>query len=241
MLPYVAFGIAVVGAILIVIETYRGTGRWAWIAGVLIIGGSVVAVPIVLTAVIPPPGYALDANGIPAGTLMPGSVRLLTPLFNITGGFALALGALYSTYIFMPKKRVIRYDLRAAGIGRFLVNLAIAWSRSRQPRRVRPGRGPRPVRGQSELARPGDDPARDRRLHPVADAGLSRFGITETFFLGELLGVVFLFAGFLVSGRSSASSGPVHPPRVLGAARGRLTVRSRRSAPAQSWTRASVR
>jgi hypothetical protein len=34
---------------------------------------------------------------------------------------------------------------------------------------------------------------------PSVTSGLSRFGITETFFLGELLGVVFLFAGFLVS------------------------------------------
>jgi hypothetical protein len=127
ILPYAAFAIATVGAVLIVIETYRGTGRWAWIAGALIIGGSVVAIPIVLTAVIPPPGYALDANGIPVGTAMPGSVRLLTPLFNVTGGFALALGALYSTYMYMPKKRVMRYDLaRSRGIGRFLVNLAIA-------------------------------------------------------------------------------------------------------------------
>ncbi|MEI7745097.1 MAG: hypothetical protein WCK58_15275, partial [Chloroflexota bacterium] len=31
-LPYVAFAIAIVGAVLICIETYRGTGRWAWIA-----------------------------------------------------------------------------------------------------------------------------------------------------------------------------------------------------------------
>jgi hypothetical protein len=30
-------------------------------------------------------------------------------------------------------------------------------------------------------------------------SGLSRFGVTETFFLGELLGVIFLFAGTLVS------------------------------------------
>ncbi len=34
---------------------------------------------------------------------------------------------------------------------------------------------------------------------PSLTSGLSRFGITETFYLGELLGVVFLFAGFLVS------------------------------------------
>jgi hypothetical protein len=34
---------------------------------------------------------------------------------------------------------------------------------------------------------------------PSLTSGLSRFGITETFFLGEFLGVVFLFAGTLVS------------------------------------------
>ena len=34
---------------------------------------------------------------------------------------------------------------------------------------------------------------------PSLTSGLSRFGVTQTFFLGEFLGVVFLFAGFLVS------------------------------------------
>ena len=34
---------------------------------------------------------------------------------------------------------------------------------------------------------------------PSITSGLSRFGITEVFFLGELLGVVIIFLGFLVS------------------------------------------
>jgi hypothetical protein len=201
MLPYLAFGIALVGAVLIVIETYRSTGRWAWIAGVLIIGGSIIAVPIVYGAQLPPPGYALDANGIPVGTLMPGSVRLLTPLFNITGGFALALGALYSTYVFMPKKRVIRYDLaRHRGLGTFAANAVIAVIAfpvnlvASVPGTVRAlfaGRLHSRVPATILLAIGG--------FIPSLTSGLSRFGITETFFLGELLGVVFLFAGFLVS------------------------------------------
>jgi hypothetical protein len=200
-LPYVAFAIAGVGAVLIAIETYRGTGRWAWIAGALIVGGSIAAVPIVLLAPIAAPGYALDASGIPVGTQMPGSVRLLTPLFNVTGGFALALGALYSTYMFMPKRRLVRYDLtRSQGPARFVANLAVA-----------------PVAITVNLAAsiPGTIEALFAgRLHtrvpatillalggfiPSITSGLSRFGVTETFFLGELLGVVFLFAGFLVS------------------------------------------
>jgi hypothetical protein len=201
ILPFAAFGIAIVGAVLISVETYRGTGRWAWIAGALVVGGSIAAVPIVLAAQIPAPGYALDASGIPVGTAMPGSVRLLTPLFNVTGGFALALGALYSTYMFMPKQRLIRYDLaRTRGVGPFLVNLAIA---------------PVAIVVNLVVSIPGTLVALfGGKLHsrvpatillaiggfvPSLTSGLSRFGITQTFFLGELLGVVFLFAGFLVS------------------------------------------
>jgi hypothetical protein len=201
MLPFAAFAIAAGGAVLIAIETYRGTGRWAWIAGALVIGGSAVAVPIVLAAPIPAPGYALDASGIPVGTAMPGSVRLLTPLFNITGGFALALGALYSTYVFMPKKRLIRYDLsRRAGVGRILVNLAIA------PIAITvnlvasiPGTVAALVTGRLHSRVPATILLAIGGFVPSLTSGLSRFGITETFFLGEFLGVVFLFAGTLVS------------------------------------------
>ena len=160
-----------------------------------------VAIPIVLTAAIPPPGYALDANGIPVGTAMPGSVRLLTPLFNVTGGFALALGALYSTYMYMPKKRVMRYDLaRSRGIGRFLVNLAIA------PVAITvnllasiPGTVTALFAGRLHSRVPATILLAIGGFIPSLTSGLSRFGITETFFLGELLGVVFLFAGTLVS------------------------------------------
>jgi hypothetical protein len=201
ILPTAAFAIAAVGALLITIETYRGTGRWAWIAGALIIGGSVVAIPIVLTTAIPAPGYALDANGIPVGTSMPGSVRLLTPLFNVTGGFALALGALYSTYMFMPKKRIIRYELsRSQGVGRFLLNLLIA------PLAITvnllasiPGASRALVTGKLHSRVPATILLAIGGFIPSLTSGLSRFGITETFFLGEFLGVVFLFAGTLVS------------------------------------------
>ena len=201
ILPYAAFGIAVLGAALIIVETYRATGRWAWIAGALIIGGSAIAVPLVLAAPIAAPGFALDAHGIPVGTLMPGSVRLLTPLFNVTGGFALALGALYSTYVFMPKRRVVRYDLsRSRGIVRFLANLALA------PVAITvnlvasvPGAAAALASGRLHSRVPATILLAIGGFIPSLTSGLSRFGITETFFLGEFLGVVFLFAGTLVS------------------------------------------
>jgi hypothetical protein len=202
ILPAAAFAIAIVGAVLIVIETYRGTGRWAWIAGALVIGGSAIAVPIVLTASIAAPGYALDAAGIPVGTLMPGSVRLLTPLFNVTGGFALALGALFSTYVFMPKKRAIRYDLtRSRGAGPFLANLLIVAPVAITVNLLAsiPGAISALLRGRLHSRVPATILLAIGGFVPSLTSGLSRFGITQTFFLGELLGVVFLFAGFLVS------------------------------------------
>jgi len=201
IIPAAAFGIAIVGAVLIVIETFRGTGRWAWIAGALIAGGSLVAVPIVLLAQIPAPGYVLDAVGIPVGSLMPGSVRLLTPLFNVTGGFALALGALYSTYVFMPKRRVIRYDLtRTRGRRPFLGNLAIAPLAITVNLLVSiPSAVVALLGGKLHSRVPATILLAIGGFIPSLTSGLSRFGITETFFLGELLGVVFLFAGFLVS------------------------------------------
>ena len=132
---------------------------------------------------------------------MPGSVRLLTPLFNVTGGFALALGALYSTYMYMPKRRVIRYDLsRTQGVGRFLGNLLLA------PIAITvnlvasiPGAFRALVTGKLHSRVPATILLAIGGFIPSLTSGLSRFGVTETFFLGEFLGVVFLFAGTLVS------------------------------------------
>ena len=70
--------------------------------------------------------------------LFPGSLRLLTPFLNITGGFALAFGALFSAYMFMPKRRVLPYSLDPNQPGdHFLFNLLIApVALTRQLRRV---------------------------------------------------------------------------------------------------------
>jgi hypothetical protein len=193
--------VAVVAAVAIAVATYRSKGQWAPLAGVLIVGGSLLAVPIVLLAPLEAPGYVLDASGIPVGDAMPGYARLLTPLFNVTGGFALAFGALYSTYVFMPKRRVLRYDLRRDRAAlRFLLNLLFA------PVAITvnlvasiPGTVVALVQGRLHSRVPATILLAIGGFVPSVTSGLSRFGVTETFFLGELLGVVFLFAGFLVS------------------------------------------
>jgi hypothetical protein len=200
--PYVYLVVAIVAAVAIGIETYRAKGRWANVAGALIVLGTLVSIPLVALAPLADPGYALDtATGIPSGELFPGYVRLLTPFFNITGGFALVLGALYSAYVFMPKRRVIRYDLRRdQGLGRFLANLTIS------PVAITvnllasvPGAVAALLRGELNSRVPSTILIALGGFFPSLTGSLARFGATEAFFLGELLGVLFLFAGFLVS------------------------------------------
>ena len=120
---------------------------------------------------------------------------------NITGAFALILGAIFSAYVFMPKRRVLGYSLDPNQPGdEFLFNLLIA-----------------PVAITVNLV--ASLPAALRalvtgRIHSrvpatilialgalVAATGdiLSRFGVTGLFQSGKFVGVIFLFAGFLVS------------------------------------------
>ena len=109
-------------------------------------GRRVLSIVLMATTTLPAPGYAVDpATGAPVATLFPPQLRLLTPFLNITGAFALILGAIFSTYVFMPKRRVLAYSLDPNQPGdEFLFNLLIApvaiastWSR-RCP--ARPGR-----------------------------------------------------------------------------------------------------
>lgn len=155
--PYLYLLIAVVAAVAIGVETYRAKGRWANLAGGLIVAGTLASIPMVWLAPLAAPGYALDpATGIPSGELFPGYVRLLTTFFNITGGFALVFGALFTIAVAIRRRELT----------------------SRVPAMILIALG---------------------GFVPSLTGSLARFGMTEAFFLGELLGVLFLFAGFLVS------------------------------------------
>jgi len=196
------FAIAVVAAVAIVALTVRGRDTWPHVGALVIVGGSAVSLVMMAFAQIPAPGYSLDAaTGIPTGELIPGYLRLLTPFFNITGAFALVLGALYSAYMYMPKKRLIRYSLqRGQGAGRFVANLVVApvavavnFVASLPATVVALFRGELPTRVPATIL------IAIGGFIPALTSGLNRFGLTSAFYLGELLGVVFLFAGFLVS------------------------------------------
>ena len=200
--PLVYFALAVLLAGGVAAMTYRRDERWAHVAAIVVVGGSIASALMMATVTLPPPGYAVDpATHIPTGELFPGYLRLLTPFFNITGAFVLVLGALYSAFLFMPKRRIIRYTLRRGQpAGEWLVNMAKA------PIAVvvnfivsLPRAATALVSGQLNSRVPATILIAIGGLIPAFTSGANRFGNTSGFFVGEFLGVLFLFLGFLVS------------------------------------------
>lgn len=201
-LPLLYFIVAAILALAVAVETYFGNDRWPLLAAGAVGGATALSLILMATTTLAAPGYALDpATGAPVATLFPPELRLLTPFLNITGAVALILGAIFSTYVFMPKRRVLGYSLDPNQPGdQFLFNLLIA---------------PVAIAVNLVASLPGSVAALfTGRLHSrvpatiliavgafVATLGdtLNRFGMTEWFLLGKFLGVIFLFAGFLVS------------------------------------------
>ena len=170
--------------------------RWiGHVAAAILVAASIGVAWLTLTVPVAPPGFAVDEIGIPVGSAMPSDLRILTPPFNIVGAFALTFGAVYSAYIFMPKRRVMRVTtdtpvLGAIGRGvavvvNFVASLPGAW------RAFREGTLNSRVPATILIALGG--------FIPGWTSGLNRFGVTWSFFIGELLGVVLIFLGFLVS------------------------------------------
>jgi len=188
-------------ALAVAVETYFQNERWPLFLAIGIGAASALALFLTYSVPLAEP-YRIDpSTGQPVADLFPGSLRLLTPFLNITGGFALAFGALFSAWIFMPKRRVLAYSLDPNQKGdHFLFNLVISLVAlpvnfvASLPGALR------------ELFRGG--------LHSrvpatlliaaggfVASAGdsLNRFGVTGPFAVAKLIAVALLLAGFLVS------------------------------------------
>lgn len=199
-------------ALAIAVETYFQNERWPAIAALGVAVVSILGIFLAVTAPLQQP-FSLDpatgqpvgdvyaADGTATGSNWPGTVRLLTPLLNISGGLTLALGALFSAYVFMPKRRVLPYSLDPNQPGdHFLFNLLIS---------------PFAIIVNFVASLPGAAVALVRgRLHSrvpatllialggfVASAGdsLNRIGVTGPFALAKFVAVVLLLAGFLVS------------------------------------------
>jgi len=184
------------GAAVLIALITRFRRRWiGHVTAAILLVASVVVTVLSFTVPVAAPGYSIDTIGIPVGTAMPSDLRILTPPFNIVGAFALTFGAVYSAYIFMPKARVVRVTngwpvIGAVGravavVVNFVASLPGAW------RAFRAGTLNSRVPATILIALGG--------FIPGWTSGLNRFGITWSFFIGELLGVVLIFLGFLVS------------------------------------------
>jgi hypothetical protein len=182
-------------ALVIALVTRFRRSLMAPTAATILVAASILATALVLSVPVDAPGYHLDATGVPTGEAFPSDLRVLTPPFNIAGAFALVFGAVYSAYIFMPKVRVMRVvggPPVVGGIGRalavvvnFVASVPGAW------RAFRMGTLNSRVPATILIAIGG--------FVPGWTSGLNRFGVTWAFFLGELVGVIFIFLGFLVS------------------------------------------
>lgn len=196
------FVIALVLTLAVSVETYFQNWRWPWMALAAVGGASVLAVVLTLTATLPEPGYAIDPQtGVPTAELLPPELRLLTPFMNVTGSFALILGALFSAYVFMPKRRVLDYSIDPGQPGdQFLFNLFIA------PVAIvvnflvsAPAAVLALFTGRINSRVPATLLIAFGAFIPALTDSLNRFGSTEWFQLGKLFGVLLLLAGFLIS------------------------------------------
>ena len=132
---------------------------------------------------------------MPIGNAFPSDLRVMTPPFNITGAFALVFGAIYSAYIFMPKRRLLRIEGGPPVIGaigralavvvNFVASLPGAW------RAMRAGTLNSRVPATILIALGG--------FIPGWTSGLNRFGSPGPSSSASCWACVLIFAGFLVS------------------------------------------
>ncbi len=200
--PIIYFAAGGILAGTVAVLTYFQSDRWAGVALTAVVGATLLSLALGVTTSLAAPGYVLDpSTNVPTADLFPGSLRLLTPWLNITGGLSLLFGAVFSAYVFMPKRRVLAYSLDPGQKGdEFLFNLVISIvafpvnfvaSLPAAIRALAAGRLPSRVPSTILIAIGAF----------LASSGdvLQRFGITGVFYMGKLAAVVFLFAGFLVS------------------------------------------
>ncbi len=183
----VVFAIALAGGIAIIVTTAVRRPLAAHVAAAVLVVGSILGAYVVLSAPLAAPGFAVDPHThVPVGSAFPGYVRVITPPDNIAGALILVFGALYSAYVYMPKKRVLPANLMALAI---VVNFVASL----------PSAAAALVAGRLNSRVPATILIAVGAFIPGLTSGLNRFGVTWSFFLGELGGLVLIFVGFLVS------------------------------------------
>jgi hypothetical protein len=192
----IAFVVAAVGGVAITAATAVRRPLAAHIAMAVLIFGSIAVAYMTMTASLAAPGWAVDAGThVPVGTAFPGYVRVLTGPFNIAGALCLVFGAIFSAYVYMPKHKVLRAKVRlpllaqlygaAAVVVNFVASLPAAVDALRK--------------GKLNSRVPATILIALGAFIPGLTSSLNRLGVTWSFFLGEFLGVLLIFGGFLVS------------------------------------------
>src|SRR5437762_12557373 len=187
MTAMVVFALALVGGIAIIVATAVRRPLAAHIAAAVLIAGSLLGAYVVLTASLAAPGWAVDTHThVPIGSAFPGFVRVITPPDNIAGALILVFGALYSAYVYMPKRRVLpaSWAILAVSVN-FVASL--------------PGAVEALFAGKLNSRVPATILIAVGAFIPGLTSGLNRFGVTWSFFMGEFIGLLLIFIGFLVS------------------------------------------
>jgi hypothetical protein len=182
---YIALTAAVVAGAVITLTTWRRREMQAHVAMAFLGAATLLVAVLVLSARLS--GVFVDTTThAPVATGFPGYLRVSSVPFNAGGGLALVFGALYSAYIYMPKKRAVGARL---GIVAIVVNFFVSL----------PGAVSALLRGRLNSRVPATILIAIGALIPGITSSLNRFGVTWSFFLGEFLGLVLIFVGFLVS------------------------------------------
>jgi len=183
-------------AVVTAIATRADRGLVAPIVAVALAIASAAAIVMTLTVPVAAPGYAINATtSAPVGDAFPAYLRMLVLPFNIAGGLALVFGAVFSAYIFMPKRRVLRVTNTIPVVSQIGRAVAVTVNFVASV----PGAGSALRAGTLNSRVPATVLIAIGGLIQSVTSGLTRFGITWGYYLGELLGVLLIFIGFLVS------------------------------------------
>ena len=190
------FAVSLAAAVAVALATTFRRDLAAHVLFAFLLASSVAIAVLVLTAPIAAPGYATDPHtGVPIGDAMPGYLRPLTIPFNVAGALSLVFGALFSAYVFMPKSKVLRAKVRMPvlaqlyGLVAVVVNFIVSL----------PGAVVALFSGGLHSRVPATILIALGGFIPGVTSGLNRFGVTWSFFLGEFIGVLLIFVGFVVS------------------------------------------
>jgi hypothetical protein len=120
---------------------------------------------------------------------------VLTGPFNIAGALCLVFGGVYSAYLYMPKRRLLTGKVRTPVIAQLYGVVVVAMNFVASL----PGAAVALKDGNLHSRVPATILIALGAFIPSMTSGLDRFGVTWSFFLGEFLGLMLIFLGFLVS------------------------------------------